>query len=198
MGEVVTTVVEKKPGVYTNEEIAKALSVLAGAVLMLFGLFRLGWFIEFIPYVPISAFVTAASITIMCTQLPVALGIKGVNTREAPYKVLISTLKNLGGTQVDASIGVSSIVVLFLIKEFCAKMEVRQPSKKRMWSMISSLRLTAIMLFFTMISWLVHRTLPKGESKFRIVGVIERGKSWQFLGSSVILRSRPISTHTPR
>ncbi|EON95628.1 putative sulfate permease protein [Phaeoacremonium minimum UCRPA7] len=175
VGSVVTSVQERQPGVYANEDIAKALSVIVGAILLFIGLFRLGWLIEFIPYVPISAFVTAASITIMSTQLPVALGISGVNTREAPYKVILNTLEGLPRTQLDAAIGLTSIALLFFIRDVCARMEIRQPTKKRMWGMISSLRLTFTILLYTFISYLVHRKSPEGESKFHIVGHIQSG-----------------------
>lgn len=144
-------------------------------ILIFIGLARLGWIIEFIPYVPISAFVTAASITIMATQFPVAMGIRGINTREAPYKVIINSLKGLPRTRVDASIGLSSIVLLYVIRHLCSRMEVRQPSRKRMWSIISSTRLTFVMLLYTFISWLVNRHNTAANSPFRIVGVIEKG-----------------------
>lgn len=163
------------PGEYSHEEVAHALSLLCGAVLLFFGLFRLGWIIEFIPYIPISAFVTAASVTIMSTQIPTALGLRDIDTRQAPYKVIINTLKALPETRLDAAIGLSSIVLLFAIRGFCGFMERRQPLRKRTWSFISSLRLTFVMLLFTLISYLVHRTLPIEESKFRIVGRIEPG-----------------------
>jgi solute carrier family 26 (sodium-independent sulfate anion transporter), member 11 len=170
--------------------VAKALSILSGTVLLFFGLLRLGWIIEFIPYIPISAFVTAASVTIMSTQLPAVLGITGINTREAPYKVLINTLKGLPRTQMDAAIGITTIVLLFLIRGVCAKMEVRQPSRKKTWTMVSSLRLSFTIFFFTFISFLVHRNTPHTEAKFRIVGPIESGMD------GVILPHR--WWHTPR
>lgn len=160
---------------YHPQDIAHTLSFLAGVILLFLGLFRLGWIIEFIPYIPINAFVTSASITIMSTQVPVALGISGINTREAPYKVISNTLKGLPNAKLDAAIGLTSIALLFLIRDVCAKMELRQPTKKRMWSMISSLRLTFTVLLYTFISWLVHRDLPKDQDKFRIVGTIEKG-----------------------
>lgn len=175
VGQVVSHVNSAAPGEYKNEDIAHGLSLLSGAVLLFFGLFRLGWIIEFIPYIPISAFVTGASITIMSTQIPTALGILDVDTREAPYRVLINTLKGLPTMQLDAAIGVSSIVLLFAIRGFCARMETRQPHHKRVWSTLSSLRLTFTMLLFTLISYLVHRTLEFEDSKFQIVGHIDRG-----------------------
>ena len=179
VGGVVSKVSEERPGLYAPEEIAKALSFLAGLILLFLGLARLGWLIEFIPYIPINAFVTSASITIMSTQLPVALGIRGINTREAPVFVLVNTLRGLGRARLDAAIGLTSIALLFLIRDVCAKMEVRQPARKRTWAMISSLRLTFTILLFTFISWLVHRQLPDGVSKFRIVGKIEKPMSAQ-------------------
>lgn len=148
---------------------------MSGAVLLFFGLFRLGWIIEFIPYIPISAFVTAASITIMSTQVPSALGITGIDTRDSPYKVMINTLKSLSDIKLDAAIGITSIVSLFAIRDLCAYMEKRHPRMKRTWSYVSSLRLTFVMVLFTLISFLVNRGLPFEESKFRIVGKIESG-----------------------
>lgn len=177
VGGAVNTVQSERPGVYTNEEIAKAISFLSGIVLIFLGLFRLGWLIELIPYVPISAFVTSASFTIIGTQLPVALGIRGIKTREAPYMVYINVLKNLPKTQLDAAIGLSSIVLLFLMRDVFAKMEVRQPGRKRLWAMLSSLRLTFTILLYTFISWIVHRKLPNDVHKFRLVGHIDTGGS---------------------
>ncbi|KAF2730963.1 sulfate permease-like protein [Polyplosphaeria fusca] len=175
VGGVIANVEAEKPGIYTPQEIAHTLTFLSGLILLFLGLFRLGWLIEFIPYVPISAFVTSASITIMSTQIPVALGIEGINTREAPYLVLSNTLKSLPHAKVDAAIGITSILLLFAIRDACARMEIRQPRKKKMWAMLSSLRLTFTILLYTFISWLVHRTATNNNTKFRIVGHIERG-----------------------
>ncbi|KAJ3496690.1 hypothetical protein NLG97_g2475 [Lecanicillium saksenae] len=175
VGQVVGRVRANNESGATSQEVAHTLSLLCGAVLLFFGLFRLGWIIEFIPYIPISAFVTAASITIMSTQIPTALGITGIDNHAPPYRVLIDTIKALPKIQLDAAIGLSSIVLLFAIREFCSHMESRQPAHKRAWTFASSLRLTFTMLLFTLISFLVH---GRGETivpKFRIVGPIERG-----------------------
>ena len=114
-----TKVQASHPEQYRSEEIAHALSILVGAVMLFFGLFRLGWIVEFVPYIAISSFVTAASITIMSTQIPTALGISGIDTAHAPYLVLTDTIKNLPNAKVDAAIGISSIVLLFAIRDFC-------------------------------------------------------------------------------
>jgi sodium-independent sulfate anion transporter 11 len=145
-------------------------------ILLFVGLVRLGWIIEFIPYIPISAFVTGASITIMSTQFPVAMGISGVNTREAPYLVIMNSLKGLPRTRIDAAIGLSSIVLLYTIRYLCAKLEARDRARQKVWATMSSLRLTFTMLLFTLISWLVNRD-NSGPSPFRIVGKIEKGQT---------------------
>ncbi|KAF1839318.1 sulfate permease [Decorospora gaudefroyi] len=177
IGGAVSTVEAEAPGEYSPEEVAHALSFLAGAVLFVFGILRLGFIIEFIPYIPISAFVTAASITIISTQLPTLMGVTGINTRQSPYMVYIEFFQGLPRARLDAAIGITSIVLLWLIKNFCAKMEVRQPHKRKMWSLISALRLTFTILLYTLVSWLVHRKTPAGQEKFRIVGHIEKGFS---------------------
>jgi len=187
VGGVINKIQAEHPGVYKPEHIAHALSFLAGAVLFVLGILRLGWLIEFIPYIPISAFVTSAAVTIISTQLPTVLGIPGINTREAPYKVYVNTLKGLPRTELDAAVGISCLVLLHVIRKICAKMEVRQPTKKRVWSLLSSLRLTFAILFYTLISYLVHRTASPEERKFRIVGHIDKGE--------IISISLPISAN---
>ncbi|RAR14062.1 sulfate permease [Stemphylium lycopersici] len=177
IGSAVSKIEAEHPGKYEPQQIAHALSFLAGIIILAFGILRLGFIIEFIPYIPISAFVTSASITIISTQLPTLMGVRGINTRDSPYKVYVNFLEGLPRARLDAAIGITSIVLLYLIKNTCAKMEMRQPQRKKTWSMISSLRLTFTILLYTLISWLVNRTAPAGQEKFRIVGHIEKGFS---------------------
>lgn len=176
IGSVVTSVQAEVPeGTYANDQIAKTVSAISGLILLGLGLLRLGWIIEFIPYIPISAFVTAAAITIMATQFPTLMGITGVNTRQAPYLVIIDSLKALPNTQMDAAIGLTSLVLLFAIRYFCDWMGARYPKQKKTWAIASSLRLTFTILLYTFISWLVNRNVT-GKTPFRIVGHIERGE----------------------
>ena len=158
-------------------EIAHALSLMSGIVMLFFGLFRLGWVIEFVPYIPISAFITAASITIMCTQIPVALGIAGIDRSEAPYLVIYNTLLRLPEMHIDAVIGISCIILLFTIRGFCSRMEARHASQKRMWAFISSLRLAFAVLLYTLISFFVNRQRSEDDAVFNIVGTIQPGMS---------------------
>ncbi len=177
IGGVITRIEAAHTGVYKPEDIARVLSFLSGLIVFLLGILRLGWLIEFVPSIPISAFVTSASITIIGTQLPTVLGITGINTHQSTYKIYIDTLKGLDRCKLDAAIGITSITLLWLIRNSCARMEARQPYRKRMWSLISSLRLAFTMVLYTLISWLVNRGQPAKMVKFRVVGHIEKGFS---------------------
>lgn len=191
VGEVINHVQHSRPETYTSAEIAKTLSFVTGMILFAVGLIRLGWLVEVIPYIPVSAFITAASITIICTQFPVMMGIPGINTREEPYKVIIATLRKLGDTHLDAALGLTCLILLDVVRRVCAKMEVRQPARKRLWATISSLRLTFAMLLYTMVSWLVNRNLPEDRSRFRIVGHIEKGRLMHgFTSFEVVISNR--------
>ncbi|EQL00249.1 sulfate permease II [Ophiocordyceps sinensis CO18] len=75
--------------------VASALAILTGAIILFCGLARLGCVVEFIPLPAICAFMTGSAINILSGQVPKLMGIKGVNTREPPYRVIIDTLKGL-------------------------------------------------------------------------------------------------------
>ncbi|PHH91769.1 hypothetical protein CDD83_10337 [Cordyceps sp. RAO-2017] len=174
VGQVIGRVNERSSELVPAEDTARGLSLMTGVALLFFGLLRLGWIIEFIPYIPISAFVTGASITIICAQLPTLLGVRGINAREAPYRVFSNLCRRLYSIHLDIFIGLSSLFLLFAVRKFCSVMEVRQPGHKRLWATISSLRMTFTMLLFTGIAWLVDRRL-EFPTKFNIVGPIETG-----------------------
>ncbi|KAJ1327418.1 SULFATE PERMEASE II [Microdochium nivale] len=160
---------------FSREQIAKTQAFLAGCVLLLFGLFRLDWIIEFIPHVAISAFVTGAAITITLSQAPSLLGITGINSKGPAYDVFINVCKGLPRVQLDAAIGVSALVLLSLIKWTCEHMAKRQPQRARLWNMLCSLRLTFTILLYTLISFLVHIGLTAETSRFRILGQLPVG-----------------------
>nr|XP_036588688.1 sulfate permease [Colletotrichum truncatum]KAF6800062.1 sulfate permease [Colletotrichum truncatum] len=175
VGKVSAKVLEEHPGEFAPEEISKTLAFLAGAVLLVFGLLRLDWIIEFIPHVAISAFVTGAAITITLSQVPSLLGIDGVNSKAAAYRVFIDTAQSLPRIKLDAAIGLTALVLLALIKWYCERMARTQPKRRRMWETLCSLRMTFTILLYTLVSFLVNRGLGAGEHKFRITGTLPKG-----------------------
>lgn len=136
VGNIVIKVQTTKPHL-AAVDIARALSVIAGAVLLFIGLIRFGRIVELIPLVAITSFMTGAAISIGAGQVPALMGISGVNTRGPTYEVIIDTLKGLPNTKLDAAIGLSALFLLYAIRIVCNYMSKKQPSKKKFWFFVS-------------------------------------------------------------
>lgn len=177
VGNVVIKVQDQHPDI-PAEQIARGLSVICGSVLLFIGLIRLGWIVEFIPLVAITSFMTGAAISIAVGQFPALMGIRGVNTREAPYLVIINSLKNLGSSRLDAAMGISALCALYIVRWFCAFMSRKQPRRQKFWFFTSTLRMAFVVLLYTMVSWLANRNIDNAaDAKFRILGNVPRGRS---------------------
>jgi sodium-independent sulfate anion transporter 11 len=136
VGNIVVKVRKEHPQM-KPEDIARALSVIAGSVLLFIGLTRLGRIVELIPLVAITSFMTGAAISIGAGQVPALMGITGVNTRGPTYLVIIDTLKGLPRTKLDAAMGLSALAMLYIIRFFCNFMAKKQPSRKKLWFFVS-------------------------------------------------------------
>ncbi|KAH7045132.1 sulfate transporter family-domain-containing protein [Macrophomina phaseolina] len=175
VGNIVIKVQDKHPDI-PAEQVARGLSLISGVILLFIGLVRIGWIVEFIPLVAISSFMTGAALSIAAGQVPAMMGISGINTREATYKVIINTLKKLGTTKLDAALGLTTLFALYFIRWFCNFMSEKQPQRKKVWFFISTLRMAFLILLYTMISWLVNRGISNSkEAKFKILGTVPRG-----------------------
>jgi sodium-independent sulfate anion transporter 11 len=137
VGNIVIKVQKKHPKMEAVD-IARALSVIAGAVLLFIGLTRLGRIVELIPLVAITSFMTGAALSIGVGQVPALMGISGVNNRGPTYLVIIDTLKALPRTKLDAAMGLSALFLLYAIRIFCSWMTKKQPSKKKLWFFVSA------------------------------------------------------------
>jgi len=140
VGNIVTKVQEKQPEIEAVD-IARALSIVAGSILLFIGLTRLGRIVELIPLVAITSFMTGAALSIGAGQVPALMGISGVNNRGPTYLVIIDTLKGLGRTKLDAAIGLSALLMLYSIRIFCNIMSKKQPSKQKVWFFVSNMDL---------------------------------------------------------
>lgn len=182
VGNIVIKIQKHSPHLQAVD-IARALSVIAGSVLLAIGLFRLGRIVELIPLVAITSFMTGAAISIGAGQVPALMGISGVNNRGPTYQVIIDTLKGLPRTKLDAAMGLSALFLLYAIRIFCSFMTKKQPSKKKMWFFLSTLRMAFVILLYILISWLANRNIkglhnPKNDlkkAKFKILGKVPRG-----------------------
>ncbi|KAI5459425.1 sulfate transporter family-domain-containing protein [Mariannaea sp. PMI_226] len=154
--------------------VASALAVIIGAIVTFLGLIRLGWIVEFIPLPAICAFMTGSGVNIIAGQVPKLMGIKGVNTRAATYEVIIQTLKHLGSSQIDAALGLTALLMLYIIRFTCSTLAKRQPNRAKLFFFISTLRTAFVILLYTAISAGVniHR---KDDPMFSIIGKVPRG-----------------------
>jgi sodium-independent sulfate anion transporter 11 len=154
--------------------VASALALIAGTLVTLMGLLRLGWLVDFIALPAVSAFITGSAVTIGLGQVPTLLGIKGVKSTDAAYLVAINTCKHLHRTRMDAATGLSALVVLYIIKYSCERAARRWPSKSRLIFFFNTLRTVFIILLFTLISYLINRS-HRNHPRFSILGFIPQG-----------------------
>ncbi|KAG7433458.1 Sulfate permease 2 [Fusarium oxysporum f. sp. raphani] len=162
-GNIVLKAADSLPDV-PGHVVASALAVIVGSIVTFLGLARLGWLVEFIPLPSICAFMTGSGVNIIAGQVPKLMGIKGVNTRQATYRVIIDTLKNLGGSKLDAAIGLSALTMLYLIRIFCSTMAKKQPQRAKLYFFISTLRTAFVILLYVGISAgmnINHRSKPR-------------------------------------
>ncbi|KAK5074861.1 hypothetical protein LTS08_005570 [Lithohypha guttulata] len=175
VGNIVVRVQDQRPDI-PAWQVASALAIVAGGIICFLGLIRCGWLVEFIPLTAICAFMTGSAINIAAGQVPGMMGIsvKGFNTRDSTYRVIINTLRYLGHTKLDAAMGLSALVMLYLIRGFCNFMARKQPQRQKAWFFTATLRTAFVLLLYTMISWLVQRHHRKSPT-FKILGKVPRG-----------------------
>lgn len=174
-GNVVLRAIEKYPQ-YEGHQVASALAIICGAIVCFLGLIRLGWLVDFISLTAISAFMTGSAINIAAGQVPGMMGISGFSTRESTYKVIINTLKHLGRTKLDAAVGLTALVMLYLIRGVCTYAAKKYPSKAKLFFFLSTLRTVFVILLYTLIGFLVNRNhRGTNERKFKLLGSVPRG-----------------------
>jgi sodium-independent sulfate anion transporter 11 len=123
VGNIVIEVQDQHPDI-PAPEIARSLSLIAGCIVLFIGLARIAWVVEFIPLTAIQALMSSAAITVAIGQVPTMMGIKGIDTRDPVYQIFINTLKNMDQSRLDAAMGLTALVMLYLIREICNHMTI--------------------------------------------------------------------------
>ncbi|KAF8437770.1 sulfate transporter family-domain-containing protein [Terfezia claveryi] len=174
VGNIVVKAQAENPNIKA-EDIGGSLALVSGCIVFGIGLLRLGFIVDYIPLPAIAAFMTGSALNIAVGQVPGMMGIKGFSTRESTYKVLINTLKHLGRTKFDAAMGLSALVLLYFVRWACTSWGLRRyPKWSKSLFFASTLRTAFVMLFYTMISWLVNMN-RRDDPAFKILGKIPRG-----------------------
>ena len=95
---------------------ALSLAFLSGAMLLILGLFRLGWIANFLSHPVIAGFITASGVLIAASQLGHVLGIS-ISGHSLPHMVE-SLFHNLGNLNlITLVIGVAAISFLFWVRK---------------------------------------------------------------------------------
>jgi len=173
-GGIVLDLKDQLPGVQ-GHEVASALAILAGSVVLAIGLARIGWIVNLISLTALSAFMTGSAINIAVGQLPGLMGITGFNTRDATYMVFINFLRYLPKTKLDAAMGLTALTMLYLIRWACNFAARKNPNRRKTFFFISTLRTAFVILLYTGISAGVnihHREKPL----FKILQDVPRGE----------------------
>lgn len=181
-GNIVAQMAHSHPEI-PGHVIASALTLVAGGIVTGLGILRLGFLVDLIPLPSIYAFMTGASISITTGQLPSLLGIPHrpsrnhepfVNTGDPTYLVFIDVLRRLPEARLDAALGITALTTLYAIRYIATKASHKFPSQCKVLFFINTLRITFVILVYTMVSWLVNKN-DQDDPKFAIVGHVPRG-----------------------
>ena len=175
VSKIINRVQDKYGDLYTAPEIATTLALLCGAITLGVGLLRLGFLVELIPLPAVMAFTTSSAFNIIASQLPGLMGYSSkVNNHVASYEIIINFLKHLPDTTVDAAFGLVGLFILYLWKYFCQHMIKRYPKKALLWTYVLNLRTAIVIIFSTLISFLIIRH-HKEHSPFLVTGEVKAG-----------------------
>ncbi|KAL4915359.1 sulfate transporter family-domain-containing protein [Aspergillus aurantiobrunneus] len=173
-GTVILKVQSEQPEL-NKVDVANSLAIIGGAIVAFIGFIRWGFIVDFISLTSISAFMTGSAINIIAGQVRALLGEKDkFNTKAAPYRVIINTLKHLPSTRMDAAMGLTALFMLYAIRSACSYGARKNPSKTKLFFFLSTLRTAFVILFYTMISAAVnlHR---RDNPAFKLLGEVPRG-----------------------
>lgn len=175
VGNVVHAVHESGREILPHD-IASALSIVSGCIVLAIGIFRCGWIVDLISITCLSAFMTGSAITIASSQLPALLGVSGFSNRDSPYKVIINTFKHLPEANYDAVMGLSALFILYFIRHTLTKAAEHFPKRRRLLFFINTMRTVAVIIFYTVASYVVNKNRQNSPA-FDILGPVPQGFS---------------------
>ena len=183
LSTVTGTVVMKAEGRLAGQDISKdqiasALAVITGAIVLFLGLIRLGWIVDLISLPAISAFMTGSAISIAAGQFQNMMGESGFSTRDPTYKVIINSLKYLPTTNINAAFGLTCLFLLYAIRFTCGQLAKRFPNRAKLFFFLNTLRTAFVILLFILFSYLANRHHKANGTKPKIttLGTVPRGK----------------------
>jgi solute carrier family 26 (sodium-independent sulfate anion transporter), member 11 len=172
-GAILTNVTNEHPA-HAKEVLAGTLAMLAGGFMTGLGLLRMGWIVDLVSLPAVSAFITGSAITICFGQIPIMMGMKGISGRDPAFTIGLNILKHTDRIRIDAALGLTSLLMLYLIKWACTWAAKKRPNLARVLFFVSTLRTVSTLFVYTVISYILNRN-RKDDPLVRVLGFIPRG-----------------------
>ncbi len=149
---------------------AITLAFMSGAILLLMGVFRLGFLANFLSHPVIAGFITASGILIATSQAATLLGIPG-GGHTLP-QMLGRLVEHLGDINpVTLAIGVAATVFLFWVRKGLKPLLLRAGLGPRMADLLAKAGPVAAVAVTTLLAW----GLDLGNAGVALVGAVPQG-----------------------
>ncbi|WP_304615952.1 SulP family inorganic anion transporter [Paracoccus sp. (in: a-proteobacteria)] len=149
---------------------ALTLAVLSGGILILMGLFRLGFLANFLSHPVIAGFITASGLLIALSQFRHILGVQAGG--DTLPQMLASLAGAVGGTNpITLALGVATTAFLFWQRKALAPLLRRLGLSQRAATMVARAGPVLAVLVTTLLVW----GLGLDESGVAIVGTVPQG-----------------------
>ena len=159
-----------EPGSADYLSAAIALAMLTGGILLLMGLFRLGFIANFLSHTVVSGFITASGILIALSQLRHIVGVSAHG--DTVPQILSSLVANLDGfNPVTAAIGLLALVFLFWARSGAEPLLKKVGFSGDNASLISKAAPVMAVITTILCAWLWHLD----DQGLAIVGTIPQG-----------------------
>ncbi|KAI9019543.1 sulfate transporter family-domain-containing protein [Phycomyces nitens] len=178
VGQIVAEIVQTPEyiqGIWTLSSVAVTLAFFSGIITLGLGVLRLGILFHFICQPAIAGFMSGSGVTIIINQLNKLLGIPGINTTQVPYLVFGRTLQGLPNAKVDAAFGLISLAWLYGIKYLSAWLTKKYPKHTTKIFFLNTSRNIVVIVFSTLISYLINHLGNLQVSPFNILGKVPSG-----------------------
>ena len=150
--------------------LAIALAFLSGVMLIILGIFRLGFLANFLSHPVIAGFITASAILIAASQLKHILGVP--MTGDNLWEMLASLSGAIGRTHViTLAIGTAATAFLFWVRARFKPLLLRLGFAARPADMISKAGPVAAIAVTSILAWAYNL----GDAGVRLVGSIPQG-----------------------
>ncbi|XP_048487700.1 sodium-independent sulfate anion transporter [Plutella xylostella] len=155
-------------------DFAVLAAFLTGLVQVALGVFQLGFLVDFISGPVLTGFVSGAALQIMTSQLKSLLGTNGGGGHSFVESIRNFFMNITSVRPTDAVLGVSTILVLIVMKRLAVGCSRQDKLMKRLRWYVSLARNVIVVVVGIIIAYVCHVTLGHDET-FKLIGEINAG-----------------------